>query len=425
MLEPLAPDRRSDRLALAILFAGALVVRIVAAFLVEHLARAKGTLCLFDDTLIYWHLAGTIREGSTFVVSQFGIPHFALRTPGYPVFLAACQGIFGSSNTLAPRLVQALLGASCVPLVYLLTRRVWPEARSAALIACGLAAFEPYWAATSALLLSEAVFVPLMLVMLCGLSTAWTRGEGGSPSFPFVGLGAGVSAGLAILVKPSWALAPPAIILAWVLVSRSRRSLIGAAFFCVGIAIAMGPWWARNARVFDRFVPTALWAGASLYDGLNPSADGSSDMRFLARDEFKALGEVEQDETLRRASFAFARDNPGRVIALAVVKAGRFWSPWPNASEFRASRTNLASAAVTLPMFALLFVGMYEHRRDARALVLLAGPLLYFFALHLLFVSSIRYRIPAMVPALGLVASGFLKLASRRRSTGDEAPHRP
>ena len=37
---------------------------------------------------------------------------------------------------------------------------------------------------------------------------------------------------------------------------------------------------------------------------------------------------------------------------------------------------------------------------------LLAGPLFYFCALHLVFASSMRYRIPAEVPAMGLAAVG-------------------
>src|SRR4051812_39091264 len=83
-------------------------------------------------------------------------------------------------------------------------------------------------------------------------------------------------------------------------------------------------------------------AGASLYDGWNPRADGSSDMRFLGFPEFRDLGEMEQDRVLRDRALEFARAHPGRVVHLAVVKAGRFWSPWPNAASFRSGAVNLA-----------------------------------------------------------------------------------
>ena len=41
-------------------------------------------------------------------------------------------------------------------------------------------------------------------------------------------------------------------------------------------------------------------------------------------------------------------------------------------------------------------------------LVILAGPLVYFAALHMVFASSMRYRIPGEMPALGLAAIGCM-----------------
>lgn len=399
---------RSWTILLAIT-AGALAIRVAAAVVVENIARKQHSLCLFDDTNIYWKLAEAIRLGQSYEVDQYGIPHRALRTPGYPLFLAACQSVLGRDGTLGVRIVQAILGALCVVLVYVLTRNVWPQkSRTIALIAAGLAGFTPYWAASAALLLSEAVFVPLMLLTLCGLSALWTSGDAREPRHAWaIAIATGVAAGASVMVKPSWALAVPAFVAIWWVSQRTIRTLQRMMVVCLSAAAVMAPWWVRNERVFGFFVPTALWAGASLYDGLNPEADGSSNMRFLGEDQFKSLGEVEQDTTLRQHAITFARENSGRVMKLAFIKAARFWSPWPNAPEFRASLTNLASALITIPIFALMAAGLFANRHDPRALVLLAGPLLYFFAIHMIFVSSIRYRIPAEVPALALaVASG-------------------
>jgi hypothetical protein len=180
----------------------------------------------------------------------------------------------------------------------------------------------------------------------------------------------------------------------------------------LGVVTVMGPWWARNALVYGRFVPTALWLGASLYDGLNPGATGKSDMSFLHDPDVWPLDEQDQDAELSRRAVRFACENPGRALALAVVKLGRFWSPWPNAEGFGNWPFLVAGAAVGLPVFLLLAAGAWNRRRDPRIWVISAGPILYFCAVHLIFASSMRYRIPGEMPALALAGFGWVALVT-------------
>ena len=233
-----------------------------------------------------------------------------------------------------------------------------------------------------------------------------------------MGLGPGGRFGLGGrgLGAPSWALFPPVALLAWVVASGRGRRVAAtrwAGLVVLGIVVVMAPWWVRNERLFGRFVPTAIWTGASLYDGLNPRATGASDMDFMNEPELWPLDEETQDALLRDRALAFARDRPGRALWLAVVKFARYWSPWPNAESFRSPLVTLASASFTIPLFLLMARGLWDRRRDPRALVILAGPLLYFCALHMVFASSMRYRIPAEMPAMALAAIGVQRWSHR------------
>ncbi len=418
----------------------ALGLRVLAACLVQRYVQRGGSprVCLFPDAEYYWYLARTIRQGAPYDIIEWGsIHHFALRTPGYPLFLAACQTIFGELP-LAVRLVQAALGALVVWLVYQLTRRLASPAElepaggrpgwTVPLIAAALAALNPYYIAMAELILSEAVFVPLMLLTLWGLAVLWSPASltecSGTHRGPrraaLTAMGTGATAGAAILTRPSWALFLPAVLLVWVLHAvhsrdvRCRKTAFqGAVLVVVGLVLTMSPWWARNARIYGRFVPTALWLGASLHDGLNPQATGASNMDFLADPALRALDEAGQNAELTRRAVDFARSNPRRVIELAAIKLGRFWSPWPDASEYRSAALAVASTLLVVPLYLLMLKGAWIRRHDVRALVLLAGPLLYFCALHLVFVSSIRYRIPGEPAALGLAAIGLRTIAER------------
>jgi hypothetical protein len=232
-----------------------------------------------------------------------------------------------------------------------------------------------------------------------------------------------VAAGAAVLVRPSWILFVPLMIAAWLVASawgrgpgrgRLGAAVRGALLVSIGFVAVMAPWWVRNARIYGRFVPTALWTGASLYDGLNPHATGASDMdEFLSAPDIWPLGEQAQDAELFHRAVAFARAQPRRVLELAAIKAARYWSPWPNAEGWRSPAVALASALWNLPLLAAMAVCVWDRRRDGRALVLLAGPLVYFALLHMVFASSMRYRIPAAVPAMGLAAIGLDRLWRR------------
>ena len=184
-----------------------------------------------------------------------------------------------------------------------------------------------------------------------------------------------------------------------------------------GMAFALLPWAVRNHRVTGgRLVVTTLWVGPSLYDGLNSEANGESDMAFFQRVQLRdGKSEYEVDRHYRRKAWKFASDEPARAAELAVIKLARFWSPWPNASQFR----QWWVVAITATVFGLTVIpaawGAWLMRRRFRVLLLTVGPVLYFSAIHSVFVGSVRYRLPAEYPLSVLTAVGVVALFRRLR----------
>jgi hypothetical protein len=115
------------------------------------------------------------------------------------------------------------------------------------------------------------------------------------------------------------------------------------------------------------------------------------------------------------------RDRPGRVVKLALTKARRTWSPVANADDYQSPAVRLVGLAWSLPVYALAIAGaiVLWRKGDGRLVLLLLLPAIYLTLLHMIFVGSVRYRLPAM-PMLEVLAAACLGpwlSRSRRDST--------
>lgn len=297
------------------------------------------------------------------------------------------------------------------------------------LIAALLAAISPTMIVFSVLFLSETLFsVALLgsLILLAKLvhtdlaSAARRRGI-------VLALFAGVAIGVACLVRPTWLLVGPGFVLLYVIFSKPRcMALSRGLLLLLGLTAVLWPWTHRNAGVAQgHFVPTTLWVGPSLYDGLNPTTNGNSDMTFIETDRaYQRFSEYDADQFYRRKAWDFVKSNPGRTIELAWLKLQRFWWPWPNAEQFGHWVVRWGVALFFVPTLIFAAMGGWKSRHQIWIWLLPAAPILYFSAVHLVFVSSLRYRLPAEYPFLVLSAVGLYQLLPNRGMDAPDVPGR-
>lgn len=404
----------------------ALVLRAGAALGLHSYLNGKRQFLIPGDANGYWELGQKLAAGEEF--SIYEPPRRVMRMPGFPVFLASCVRGFGD-NLLWPRLLLAIVGvAGCGFVIWL--GQMLVDARTG-LIAGLLAAVSPTLSGFSVVILSETLFAACLvasLLLLARLARAW-RDEAFTGMRPVLGLCAGIAIAIACYIRPSWLLVAPLFAVAHLIASRRgspadftlRRAAVEGACVMLGLTVMLAPWTIRNHRVTGHYIPTTLWVGPSLYDGLNPAATGDSDMRFFERDQLlDSMSEYEMDHEYRRRAKQFAAENPGRAIALGFAKLGRYWSLWPNADQFKSWWMKLLVGGFTLPMFVCAAIGVWQKRRDAILLLLALGPVVYFAAIHSVFVGSLRYRLPAEYPLIVLTAVGLLAIWDRFRPTRDQ-----
>ncbi|TWT31604.1 ArnT family glycosyltransferase [Blastopirellula retiformator] len=376
----------------------------------------EGDRFFFGDSVSYEMLAQQVAHGGDY---RYG-DSWVFRTPGYPVLLAPFYWLSDQPHPLVLRTFGALLGTATAALCGMLATRFFSV--QAGLVATLLAALYPGGLAMSAFVLSEVAFCPWMLLQLWCWDLAYqTPARRSRLLWSFA---AGVVMAAAVLTRPSWMLFPFFAVPICLLVLPARLRQIEV-MLVLGLSFmaAMSPWWIRNYQVAGRFVPTSLQVGASLYDGIRPGADGGSDMAFVepfTQEQHDADAAAEQllpgtfetrlDDRMKAASVAWAKEHRGEVVRLAGKKLVRYWNFWPNESSFQSVKFRLVIAVGYLPILLLGLTGLVIFRRQTLGIWLCGLPIFYFSALHMIFVSSIRYRQPPMIPLTVLAAGAAVWL---------------
>jgi len=426
-------NRRATRLSVLAVVALALVLRVAAATYWHRVAEQEGHLFRLGDSHSYWVLASQLARGLPY---QYGSPEASIfRAPLYPLVLAPCTLIAEEQSAVwAARMVGCMLGTIAVGLVMLLAHRL--GGRRAMLLAGLLAAIYPGAIGMSIVILSEAVFCPLMLAYLGLWQVAWHRDW--HRTALVLGVAAGCVCGLAILARPSWLLFTPMLLAAGMLLGprRARHATILCGTL-IGIALTMSPWWYRNASITGEFVLTTLQVGPSLYDGLHVGASGGSDegMEFMAEFTAQQRAEDSASANLRstmefrlnrraqQAAIAWLKSHPREALLLAWQKFLRTWSLWPNGGELGSATLRAALTIGCFTIVALAILGSFQSTAKIRGSSRSTSvdrwtvhfywlPAVYFTGLHMLFVGSIRYREPAVLVLTILGGLGLAKLSA-------------
>jgi 4-amino-4-deoxy-L-arabinose transferase-like glycosyltransferase len=375
---------------------------------------------LRGDEIDYDRIARSLASGSGFAREE-GVPT-ASRPPLYPVVLAGIYRIFGP-HAAAGRVFQILLGGATVALAYLLARRLVPE--GAAQAAAVLAAFAPPLVFISAYLLSENLYVVLLLSFLVVFSRSLETEITYRAS-----VGGGILLGLASLERPNafpFALFAAFAYLLWgagALRSRTAKTVV----LVTALIAVLAPWAVRNEAQLGKPVFFTTHGGITFYQGNNsivseePTYHGTvAPLEALPGwDDIKAKGEVAGDAEAWRLGKEFVRTHPRLALKMAGWRLARFWRLTGDAgfSGVRSgwwwdrgkSLGRLASSfdfifVYSIIVIPLSVIGLILTLRRARRFILLYGAILVQTATAVVFFGSLRSRMP--VEPLIAILAGF------------------
>lgn len=206
----------------------------------------------------YWNIAENLAAGKGMCLGST----CALRTPLYFYLLALAA--LGGKHYLLVVVPQSLLGAATCLAAFLIGRTLFTP--RAGIIACGIAAIYPYYAMHDTAMQDTGMDAAFAAFAMYALIRA---GRGQSRA---AWLLAGLAWGLATLVRATNAAFVP-LALAWVVFRPTqapfRSRAWSAALAALGVALALGPWVARNALVVGAPI-LASDSGLNLIEGNNP-----------------------------------------------------------------------------------------------------------------------------------------------------------
>jgi 4-amino-4-deoxy-L-arabinose transferase-like glycosyltransferase len=385
-----------------------------------------------------------------------------IRTPGYPVFVAAVYSLAGFSQ-VAVAIAQTLAFAALTTLVFWIARTVAPA--RVALGAALLTALYPTFAYFAALVMTELWTTVAVTIAAAALVRAHRSGRPGHFAW------AGVAFGYAALCRPGFMLLPFAFLgtAPFVFGRAVWPALRYWPHLFIGFLLAVSPWLAFNYAVTGRAslapaggVGRGLWEGSwhgrwpgRVQTALTQIAAETHDpamlqarvTAFAAQTGYDAevmLTYVRQWKEIRRiwdeptdpqqrATARMAADEEYRRVALENIRGdlvgylsrrlthGAFvlWNAdiWLRYSVINATPPLVIRAMWSVQVVLLLFgiAGLVTLWRAAqhRAVWLLGTPLLYVTAVHLPLLTEARQSLPVKPLLLILAAIGIAHISRR------------
>ena len=409
-----------------LVFMVALVVRLIPVLMSRNLGIG------LDDMFQYDMLARSIASGNgyrwyaqddLYLVQQY-LPFdistvdydprgvlTSFRPPLYPAFLALIYLINGISadRFFTARLVQAGLNALLVPMTYFASLYIFPDRPRVSKWAAWALVFYPMMVIYPLSLATENLF--FVLVLASALALYKTVRDQRLRWFALSGMLIGLASLTRSVILP---FSMVAALWAWIGLKNWKG---GLTLLAVAVLV-VSPWVARNSLLHGRLVGVESSLGYNLYVGYHPLSTGTFQYG-ISLDLIPMLDDGLRDKIGTEKAMEFIRNDPSRIIPLAVMRAGYFFGMEKRALLYFYSNNFFGYISTPLLLsIALIFVVPFMVLSTSSAYglalanwkrleVVLTGLLLItYIAPHILLLAEDRFHL-TLVPFFAILAARF------------------
>ncbi|NBD27623.1 glycosyltransferase family 39 protein [Paenibacillus glycinis] len=351
-----------------------------------------------NDDVKYVYSAQMLVERGTLVYNS-GLQPTNFIMPAIPVLLSGFVSFLDrDAAVMGFRLLQCLMQAASIYLIFILARETLGRRVAVAAVLLD-ALYIPNLFASGAIL-TESTFKVLFLLLISSFIYAVKRRTAGAYVF------AGIMLGLACYVKPQCALIPVCLLVLWLMRRYSWKEIVKyTAIVGACSMLLLTPWWVRNYNDFHEFIPFTKSTGNPMLLGAlikraappqgffdqYPEYKGDSNNLFAGYD-------AEQKRTAQRLiAYGFKHQTLAYAYWFTVGKSielfiNPFYSkPVPGLPR---PAINVVHWLYVLIGFAGIFLTVVRRRFRPALFILL--PFLYYWFIHLPFITFGRYGYPLM-----------------------------
>ncbi len=363
-----------------------------------------------DDEWVYDQLAVNALEGKGFSVDKgwYTVP------PGkpaaywnflYPFFLAAIYFIFGH-HQIPVFIFQAILNSIAIGILYLLAFNVFNK-ESISILSSLIATFHPILLFLPSLMMTEAIFVPLIIITFYLYYIAQDSGE--LKCYVLCGVFFALASLTREVIFP---FLPILVINEFIMLKKSiskSKAIIKSGVMLAAIFITISPWTIRNYVVFKRFLPLSTKLGITLWMYNNPSQEIGWDISCKGKIMYEfpdSMNEIDRDRFYLLLALNYMKNNPGRVIANLPWKFLRSVNPSLGTAKNRLAR--IFTAAYVTPMMLFSLLGLFIQRNKFRRLSILYLLLFYWLIIMIGSAPGPRYRLGIEWIIIAFAAAGSI-----------------
>lgn len=373
-------------------FALALAVRLaaLAVFQAKGLGDAYGRDLYFNLALSW--------------LGHLPLPDFdATHPPLFTLIVGGILKVLGTTSQMPILLFNTIVGAATVLFMRRAAGFLMDDA--AARLAAVWLAIDPAVIFFTPQLQTETLYTAMIVVFFWGLFDLWDKPLSWRTAV------LGLWGGLSVACRSVFGAFPAFLFFALWRAKGFSRAFMFCLLLAPGWFLPSGLWTARNYFKYGALVPLSGQMGWTLYEGFTLDRETVRNNPIQMGEEKKrlGLGGRETGPYFYAKWKAYVKENPLKSVGIVAGKAVLYWRPWLYDPYTGWQRAVMGAYFTVLFAFALL--GVRAARMSAAPWGAVAAVLLYHTAVHAVFLTTLRYRVPLepfIILAAALGAAPYL-----------------